>query len=100
MLPAQNAVHRTVAAFQIAPGRCPLAARHALQAIADGLRAHRGAPERTVEMTAAIHAVELQLPEAWLPFVVGKRTARARRPRRSWRCRSSRAPASNSMRIG
>jgi hypothetical protein len=53
-----------------------LAARHALQAIADGLRAHRGAPERTPEMTAAIHAVELQLPEAWLPFVVGKSTAR------------------------
>jgi hypothetical protein len=53
--------------------RAQIAARHALQAIADGLRAQRiSAPERRDEMTAAIHAAELQLPEAWLPFVVSR----------------------------
>jgi hypothetical protein len=40
-----------------------IAARHALQQIAIGLRAHEA---------AAIHAAELQLPEAWLPYVVSR----------------------------
>jgi len=48
-------------------------ARHALQRIADGLRAHRAqvslAGAGGVE---AIHAAELQLPDAWLPFVVSR----------------------------
>jgi hypothetical protein len=53
--------------------RAQIAARHALQSIADGLRARPiSAPERRDEMTAAIHAAELQLPEAWLPFVVSR----------------------------
>ena len=42
-----------------------IAARHALQQIAEGVQA-RGAT------LAAIHAAELQLPEAWLPFVVSR----------------------------
>jgi hypothetical protein len=42
-----------------------IAARHALQAIAEGLKA-RQIP------AAAIHAAELQLPDAWLPFVVSR----------------------------
>src|SRR5215813_2447734 len=41
--------------------RAQIAARHALQQLGTGLRA-RG-----------IHAAELQLPESWLPFVVGGR---------------------------
>lgn len=47
-------------------------ARRALAAIAQRLRA-RGAtaPERAREWAAAARAAELQLPEAWLPFVVG-----------------------------
>jgi hypothetical protein len=55
-----------------------IAARHALRMIADGLRTRQTsastreqsqrAAERT--MVAAIHAVDLQLPESWLPFVV------------------------------
>ena len=48
-----------------------IAARHALQAIAAGLRLQQepaGARERV--MAVAVHAAELQLPEAWLPFVV------------------------------
>lgn len=45
--------------------RAQIAARHALQKIVAGLQGHR------VPMSA-IHAAELQLPEAWLPFVVSR----------------------------
>lgn len=45
--------------------RAQIAARHALQQIAAGVQA-RGAT------LAAIHAAELQLPEAWIPFVVSR----------------------------
>lgn len=46
-------------------------ARHALQSIAAGLYARGLAPAlQDRVMDAAIHAAELQLPEAWLPFVV------------------------------
>jgi hypothetical protein len=55
-------------------------ARHALQAIADGLKSRlqaplNAAPEKDARDRAialAIHAAELQLPEAWLPFVVAR----------------------------
>jgi len=48
-----------------------IAARHALQAIAEGLKRHQAAEaERARSMAAAIHAAELQLPVSWLPFVV------------------------------
>jgi hypothetical protein len=48
-------------------------ARHALQQLASGLRA-RGlaAPHRDRALFEAVHAAELQLPEAWLPFVVAR----------------------------
>ena len=50
-----------------------IAARHALQAIADGLRARSLSPaEQCTAFGDAIHAAELQLPEAWLPFVVSR----------------------------
>jgi hypothetical protein len=49
--------------------RAQIEARHALQTIAAGLRARR-TPSR--ELEAATHAAELQLPESWLPFVVGR----------------------------
>lgn len=42
-----------------------IAARHALQAIAAGLKT------RQIPVDA-IHAAEMQLPEAWLPFVVSR----------------------------
>ena len=38
-----------------------IAARHAMERLGEGLRAQ------------AMHAAELQLPEAWLPFVAGMR---------------------------
>jgi hypothetical protein len=48
-----------------------IAARHALQAIAAGLKARQLTPAFQGQvMAAAAHAAELQLPEAWLPFVV------------------------------
>ena len=48
-------------------------ARHALQAIAAGLKARRLAPAAQAQvMAAAAHAAELQLPEAWLPYVVSQ----------------------------
>jgi hypothetical protein len=48
-------------------------ARHALQQIAAGLKA-RGLSiaERERAMFEAVHAAELQLPDAWLPFVVSR----------------------------
>ena len=48
-------------------------ARHALQAIAAGLEARQLAPAAQAQtMASAIHAAELQLPEAWLPYVVSR----------------------------
>jgi hypothetical protein len=53
--------------------RAQIAARHALQAIAAGLNARQLAPALQAElMASAIHAAELQLPDAWLPFVVSR----------------------------
>jgi hypothetical protein len=53
--------------------RAQIAARHALTEIAAGLKA-RGVtvPERHPLSAAAIHAAELQLPDAWIPYVVSK----------------------------
>ena len=46
-------------------------ARHALQAIAAGLKARQLNPAAQGQApAAAIHAAELQLPDAWLPYVV------------------------------
>lgn len=48
-------------------------ARHALQAVAAGLKARQLAPTaRAQAMASAIHAAELQLPDAWLPDVVSQ----------------------------
>jgi hypothetical protein len=50
-----------------------IAARHALLAIAEGLRTRQpGTPERHQAMADVLHAAELQLPDAWLPFVVSR----------------------------
>jgi hypothetical protein len=48
-------------------------ARHALQTIAAGLKARQLAPAAQAQVLAsAAHAAELQLPEAWLPYVVSR----------------------------
>lgn len=53
--------------------RAQIEARHALQQIAAGLRAHAVAKaERDRAMAAVFHAAELQLPDAWIPFVMSR----------------------------
>jgi len=48
-------------------------ARRALQRVAAALEARALTPAaRDQTMASAIHAAELQLPEAWLPFVVAR----------------------------
>ena len=48
-------------------------ARHALQTIAAGLKARQLTPAAEAQvMASAAHAAELQLPEAWLPYVVSR----------------------------
>jgi hypothetical protein len=50
-----------------------IAARHALQDIAKGLKACGvEAPERHSLCAAVIHAAELQLPEAWIPYIASR----------------------------
>jgi len=49
--------------------RAQIAARHALQAIADSVLSPA---QRRTAFGDAIHAAELQLPESWLPFVVSQ----------------------------
>jgi len=49
-----------------------IAARHALQTIVAGIAARRLTPDaRDRALAAAAHLADLQLPESWLPFVVG-----------------------------
>ena len=53
--------------------RAQIQARHALQTIAAGLEARQLTPAVQAQtMAAAIHAAELQLPDAWLPYVVSR----------------------------
>jgi hypothetical protein len=48
-------------------------ARRALQSIAAGLEARQLTPAAQAQtMASAIHAAELQLPDAWLPYVVSR----------------------------
>ncbi len=50
-----------------------MAARHALERIVIGLRERNASTlERDRVLSSATHAAELQLPEAWLPFVVSR----------------------------
>lgn len=48
-------------------------ARHALQTIAAGLKTRQLTPAaQSQAFSSAVHAAELQLPEAWLPYVVSR----------------------------
>jgi hypothetical protein len=50
-----------------------IAARHALERVVIGLRERNASThERDRARSQATHAAELQLPEAWLPFVVSR----------------------------
>ena len=73
-LKAERAVVRTsTPSYEARRRHAQIDARHALGQIASGLRA-RGlaAGDRNRAIFEAIHAAELQLPEAWLPFVVAR----------------------------
>jgi hypothetical protein len=80
---ARTASVQGIGAYVDKRRRAQIAARHALQAIATGLLScplslprsclrPRSVQERGHELADAIHAAELQLPEAWLPFVVSR----------------------------
>jgi hypothetical protein len=78
LLNAERAAARTAASQglgQYADRRrqAQIRARRALQSIAAGLKARQLTPAAEVQaMASAIHAAELQLPEAWLPYVVSR----------------------------
>lgn len=88
MLKAERAAARGVARhgagqFEDRRRHAQIAARRALQTIFAGVRAQRsGAPASAADgairrdaervIASAIHAAELQLPEAWLPFVMSR----------------------------
>ena len=67
-------------ALAVAPGRfvdrrrhAQLMARRALATVARGLAARKLSPvEGRAAMADAVHAAELQLPDAWLPFVMSR----------------------------
>lgn len=53
--------------------RAQIVARHALAQIAAGLRARQAPASLRERITAStMHAAELQLPEAWLPFIAAR----------------------------
>jgi hypothetical protein len=80
MLKAERAEVRTARpVYEDKRRRAQLDARKALQQIGAGLHARSvasggrvAASDRDRVIFQAIHAAELQLPEAWLPFVVGR----------------------------
>jgi hypothetical protein len=70
---ARAALKSGAGAFVDRRRQAQIAARHALDRIAAGLRSHGvREPVRHQAIDDAIHAAELQLPAAWLPFVVSR----------------------------
>jgi hypothetical protein len=51
--------------------RAQIRARHMLQMVEAGLQNEQSSARATM-LAAAAHVAELQLPESWLPFVVGR----------------------------
>jgi hypothetical protein len=70
---AQASASRGTGRFADRRRHAQIGARRALGLLAAGLRAHRAMPaERSRVLAAAARAAELQLPDSWLPFVVGR----------------------------
>ena len=70
---ARQVEHAGVGRYVDKRRQAQIAARHALQRLAAGLDERQLAPvERERFQSAAMHAAELQLPEAWLPFVASR----------------------------
>src|SRR6185436_10531402 len=65
---ARTAARSGIGQFAERRRRAQIAARHALQRIAAGLREHHVPRAEAIRvMSSAAHAAELQLPETWLP---------------------------------
>jgi hypothetical protein len=70
---ARISAHAGVGQYVNKRRHAQIAARHALERILVGLRERNATTaERDPVFSSAIHAAELQLPEAWLPFVVSR----------------------------
>jgi hypothetical protein len=72
---SREAMQHGVGPFVDKRRRAQIAARHALQRIFAGVAARQDAlsiPAAAEAVAAATHAAELQLPEAWLPFVMSR----------------------------
>lgn len=70
---ARETANHGVGQYENRRRHAQIQARHALQAIAAGLKARRLTPLAEAQtMAQAAHAAELQLPEAWLPYVVSR----------------------------
>jgi hypothetical protein len=61
-----------IARFADRRRQAQIAARRALQRMVGDPAPFVATPDRARAIAAAIHAAELQLPESWLPFVVGR----------------------------
>jgi hypothetical protein len=71
---ARRAASEGIGQFVDKRRQAQLAARRALQTLAAGLNVRQLAPTlQATAIDAAIHAAELQLPDAWLPFVMSRR---------------------------
>jgi hypothetical protein len=69
---ARASMRQGTGAFVDKRRQAQIAARHALQRIFAGVSARQVALDGAGVVAAATHAAELQLPEAWLPFVVSR----------------------------
>ena len=72
---ARDAMRQGVGQFVDKRRQAQIAARHALQRIFAGVQARSASASKRAgdaAIAAATHAAELQLPEAWLPFVVSR----------------------------
>ncbi len=69
---ARASMRQGTGAFVGKRRQAQIAARHALQRIFAGVSARQTVLGGAGVIAAATHAAELQLPEAWLPFVVSR----------------------------
>lgn len=70
---ARAAANQGIGVYVDKRRQAQIAARHALQQIAEGLKARRVATAAAAKaLEEATHAAELQLPDAWLPFVLSR----------------------------
>ena len=70
---ARVSANRGIGQYADRRRQAQIQARHALQVIAAGLRERQLAPALQARaMATAVHAAEMQLPDAWLQYVVSQ----------------------------